>query len=379
MKYSMMATTVTGLEDVASKEVSVLLGVEARPDRSRIFFETDLEGIYLANLRCRCIHRLFILVHRGEAKSLDDIYEQVRGLSLADYISPQSSFAIRAQRHGEHPFTSLDIAAIAGKAVIEAYLREKGVRLRVNLRNPDVEVYVLLRNSELLVGVNTTGESLHKRGYRVYDHPAAIKTTIASAMILLSEWRSDEVFLDPMCGGATIPIEAALLARKVPHNAFGRSFAFTNLLLHDPEVYAKVCENLRKQVSRDELQIYGVEISPKHVDGARRNASSAGVSDVVRVIEGDATRLEEFLPLSPDKVVVNLPYGIRSSRPKALSKLYTGLLKSLSRFAVSCSLVAITAAAQVFRESAQSVGAEIVEERRVLHGNLEASIFKCFL
>ena len=100
---------------------------------------------------------------------------------------------------------------------------------------------------------------------------------------------------------------------------------------------------------------------------------------MVRVIEGDATRLEEFLPFSPDKVVVNLPYGIRSSRPKALSKLYTGLLKSLSRFAGSCSLIAITAAAQVFRESAQSVGAEIVEERRVLHGNLEASIFKCFL
>jgi len=157
------------------------------------------------------------------------------------------------------------------------------------------------------------------------------------------------------------------------------NFAVTKLLLHDEQLYQRVCEKLLKQVSREEFPIYGVEISPKHVEGARRNAQSAGVLDTVRIIEGDATRLESFLTVSPEKVVVNLPYGIRSARPKALAKLYGGLLSSLSRFAGGCVLVAITAASRQFKESANNAGVSIVEERRVLHGNLEVSVFKCLV
>lgn len=224
MKYRVMATTISGLEDVASEEISKLLNTPVCPDKGRVFFETNLEGIYVANLLSRCLHRLFILLHSGVAQGLKDIYNQVKSLPFTEYIAPNQSFAIRAQRSGEHDFTSLDIASIAGKAVIDGYLEERGVRLRVDLNQPDVEIYVLLRDGELLVGINTTGESLHKRGYRVYDHPAAIKTTLASGMILLSGWKPEEVFLDPMCGGATIPIEAALMARRVPNNAFGRKF-----------------------------------------------------------------------------------------------------------------------------------------------------------
>lgn len=224
MKYQLMATTIAGLEDIASDEVSQLLGVKASLERSRVFFVTDLKGIYLTNLLSKCLHHVFILLHRGRAVTLNDVYRQVVGLSFTEYISPNQSFAVRAERYGEHPFTSLDIASKVGKAVIDSYLKERGVRLRVNLDEPDVEVYALLRHEELIIGVNTSGESLHKRGYRVYQHPAAIRTTLAASMIKLSGWSPSEVFLDPMCGGATIPIEAALLAKAVPNDAFGRKF-----------------------------------------------------------------------------------------------------------------------------------------------------------
>ena len=381
MRQYFFTTTVMGLEGVAAREVEAILGpgVRAEPERSRgrVFFEGPLEAIYELNLRARTLHRLFLLLHRGRFECLRDIYRVARGLDYTPVIGPEQSFAVRAERVGQHDFTSMDVAAEVGQAVIDSYMASRGVRLKVDLDEPDVEIYVFVRDDEFLIGLNTTGPSLHKRGYRVYKHPAALRTSVAAAMLYLADWKGEGSLLDPMCGGGTIPIEGALMARRFPPGAFrGHAFSFLKLPMADVEEFARRRERALADASEELFNITGIDKFRAVLLGAEKNASSAGVADTVRFLLGDATRLEEFVREAPTHVVVNPPYGVRM-RPRSLKRLYHGFLSSLSRVSPGCRLVLITAAKKTFRRAAEAVGVEVLDEKPIRHGELWASIFVC--
>ena len=157
------------------------------------------------------------------------------------------------------------------------------------------------------------------------------------------------------------------------------NFAFINLPFYEEETYRAVREEIYGYIRRDSYKIFGVEISPKHVQGAKLNVVSAKVEDAVKIIEGDATKLEKFMMIAPKKVVVNLPYGIRSAKPKVLSNLYTRFLSSLSKITKGCTIVALTTEKPLFKEAAKEAGIELIDERWILHGNLQAYILKCSL
>ncbi|RLI12932.1 hypothetical protein DRO33_01970 [Candidatus Bathyarchaeota archaeon] len=373
------ATTVMGLEDVCAGEVQRILGLSERPElgRGRIFFRGPLEAIYELNIRARTLHKLFLLLHRGRFESLRDIYLAARRLDYTDIIRPDQSFAIRAERVGQHDFTSMDVAAQVGQAVIDSYTASRGVRLKVNLDEPDVEIYAFVRDDEFLLGVNTTGPSLHKRGYRVFKHPAALRTSVAAAMLYLAGWDGRGLLLDPMCGGGTIPIEGALMARRVPPGSFRRGeFAFLSLPFADEEEFSRRLEEALRAASKDRFNIIGMDKFRAYLDGAARNARSAGVEDTITFVQGDATRLADYLAEAPTHVVVNPPYGVRF-KLRGLMRLYKGFLSSLSDLAPGCRLVLITAAKGTFRRAAEGAGVEVLEERRILHGDMWASIFIC--
>lgn len=378
---SFFTTAVMGLEEVAAREVEAILGpgVRAEPElgRGRVFFKAPFEAIYELNLRARTLHKLFFLLYRGRFEELEDIYRAARGLDYTSVIEPEQSFAVRAERVGQHDFTSMDVAARVGQAIIDSYMASRGVRLKVNLDEPDVEIYAFVRDDEFLMGLNTTGPSLHKRGYRIYKHPAALRTSVAAAMLYLADWRGDGALLDPMCGGGTIPIEGALMARCFPPGAFrGHAFAFLKLPIADVEEFDRRRERALAEASREIFDITGIDKFRAVLFGAEKNASSAGVADTVRFLLGDATRLEEFLEEPPTHVVVNPPYGVRM-RPKGLRRLYRGFLSSLSNLSPGCRLVLITAAKKTFRSSAEAVGIKVLDEKPIRHGELWASIFVC--
>ena len=380
-RWSFFATTVMGLEDVAAHEIRAILGsgVEVRPERGRgrVFFEGPLEAIYELNLRARALHRLFLLLHRGRFEGLEDIYRAAKGLDYAPVIGPEQSFAVRAERVGQHDFTSMDVAARVGQAIIDSYMASKGIRLKVNLDEPDVEVHAFVRDDELLIGLDTTGPSLHKRGYRVYKHPAALRTSVAAAMLYLAGWNGEGALLDPMCGGGTIPIEGALMARRFPPGAFrGHAFAFLRLPMADVGEFVRRRERALAEASRDIFDITGMDKFRAVLLGAEKNASSAGVADTVRFLLGDATELGDYVESPPTHVVVNPPYGVRM-RPRGLRRLYHRFLSSLSDLSPGCRLVLITAARRTFRSAAEAAGVEVLEEKPIRHGELRASIFVC--
>ena len=370
-----LATTIKGMEDIAAREIEELGGCNIELKSERIFFQGDENLIYRINIRSRCIHKLIFILNHGKAMGLDEIYSLAKSIEYSEVIGLHQTFAVRTTRVGNHDYTSIDVSATVGQAIVDYFNEVKGARPRVNLKNPDVEISVYVKDDEVTIGVNTTGESLHRRNYRVYDHPAAIKTTLASCMVRLSDWHGEE-FLDPMCGGGTIAIEAALMARKFPPGFFRRNLAFTRLLFYEAEAHKNELEKALEEVDRSCFKICGFDLSPKHVNGAIINASSAGVDDTISFFVQDATREDAYKTVNAKYIVVNPPYGIRQYRPRILKDLYIRFLKALSCSLSGSTLVLITGAPRIFEEALAYINCKIIEIRSVKHGNLPAKVYK---
>ncbi len=320
----LLLTTERGIEQVAAREVEEL--IHRRPDiagEGRLRVDAAEQDILTLNYRSNSLHRVVLLLYEGEVSNLEEIYTVVRRLPFEEYLSPGQSFAVRALRTGKHPFTSLDIARVAGQAVIDRYASARGVRLRVNLRAPQVVVRVELRHSLCYVGVDTTGESLHRRGYRVYQHPAPLKPSISYALVRIAEWHAHERLLDPFCGSGTICIEAARYAMNMPNLLRRDSFLFWNLEFLPLEEFRSLVHRIDSQIRSVELSVRGCDISPEHVAGARLNAEHAGVD--VEFFTCDATRIS----LECDRVVTNLPYGLRMGNMRKVKRLYREFERNL--------------------------------------------------
>ncbi|MEM1624118.1 MAG: tRNA (guanine(6)-N2)-methyltransferase [Candidatus Nezhaarchaeales archaeon] len=375
MSLEFMITTVEGFEDVAAQEIKELGGYDIEVGSARVFFRGEINLMYRINIKSRCAHKLILVLGRGQALGLSDVYRFAKSINYFDVIKSSQSFAVRTTRVGEHDYTSIDVSAHVGQAIIDNFKEVKGIRPRVDLKNPDVEVDVYVKDSEIVIGINTTGESLHKRNYRIYDHPAALKTTLATCMLRFSGWEG-EGLLDPMCGGGTITIEAALMARRFPPGFFRKSMAFTKLSFYDPKVHREEVERALEEANREHFEIYGFDVSPKHIKGALSNASSAGVDDTIQFAIRDCTREETYNDLDVKFVVVNPPYGIRQGRPKALRDLYTKFLKAISQKLSGAILTTIVGCPRIFEMALESVELNVLDSRSVKHGNLPTKVYK---
>lgn len=344
----LLCTTVPGLEDVCSEELRDLTGCRVRERplgvRGRVVVRCpEDEALDLArriNSESLTVHRVAILLggfeieHRDE-RGLDEIREACLDLPFERYITEQDTFGVRPSRLGEHDFTSVDVGAAVGDAVIERVKREAGFRPEVNLDAPSVIIRADVVGDRVLVGVCTTGDrSLHQRGYRVYDHPAALNPVIAQGLLRLAG--DPESLIDPTCGGATIPIEA---------------------LLSDPN-----------------REAVGVEKFRSHYEGARLNVLAAGVE--AEVYLGDSTRLFEEVPELRDRefeaAVFNPPYGLKIANPRVVERLYHGLARVLS------DLVDVVATVTPRRDwmvdAMEEHGFRLRHERWARHGGLDVRI-----
>ncbi len=328
-----------GIEDVGAEEVLAELGGDTRYElmSGRIYHVVDninIESIY----RLRSINRVILLLWRGRiGRRYEELLEDIKGVygisGLSRYVSPLNSFAVVSERIGEHEYTSMDVSRILGDIVIKMVYEETGLKPRVDLRTPDVVIYAFIRETEIFIGILLSGpHSLHRRGYRIYNHPAALKPTLAYAMLRFSGTKDKQVIIDPMCGGGTIPIEAALL--------------------------------------HEDAEIYCYDINPRHIRGAKQNALAAGVSDKIFFGVWDARRIDE-LNLEPDHMISNPPYGIRYGDPSAIRRLYYKYLESASKILrAGGRITMITTEYNYVSKIADKLGYRIIMQRMVKHGGL---------
>ncbi|AEM38044.1 rRNA (guanine-N(2)-)-methyltransferase [Pyrolobus fumarii 1A] len=335
--YTLIFTTNPGIEDIAAEEIAAKLNasiVSADKLRGRVIAKVAEDKLYRVDL-LRSIHRARILLGETsvcrERACLEHIREFIETLPLSEYITPRVSFAVRAERVGEHEYTSLDIARVAGDAVINLVRSVYGERPPVDLDHPHVIIAVDVMFDKLYVSIELGGDlSWHRRGYRVYEHPASLKPTLAYAMLIISGVRDSEVVMDPMCGGGTIPIEALLF-------------------LEDARA---ICS----------------DFNPLHIRGAKMNAMAARVYKRMKFYVHDARRISEVVK-SVDRIVLNPPYGIRLGNPRDIRALYTDFLREISRLDFR-RLVMITTEHVHVKNVAERIGLKIVHERVVAHGNL---------
>ncbi len=358
------STSAPGLEFVAAKEIEKRrLGkvVEIREGKGRVFYESDFENIPALNYTLRSVERVVLVLSRSDVGSLEEIYDIVREIDFS-FIKPEWSFAIRSNRVGEHDFTSIDISRVAGKAVIDSYMERRNVRLKVNLNEPDVIIRCDLVDNDFIVGLDTTGdEGLHKRNYRIYQHPAPLNPTIAASLIYLSEWNSKQTLLDPMCGSGTILFEAGMIAKDIPICKFRRDFAFKKFIDKDWEIKERDVE----------LKLYGVEKFRKHVEGAKRIAEFVGID--VRFMQGEAEKINDYFN-EIDYVITNPPYGLRIGKKRIIERLYSSFLRAAHAI-VNEKLIVITAEIKIFKKYAEELFD--VKMFNVRYGGLHTGVFVC--
>ncbi len=376
LRYECFATTISGLERYAAEEAFEVAGVDAEPDVGKIIFKADLRQIITLNLASRMLHRVFITLARGKAENLNDVHRLAGEVDYSEFIARDQSFAVKGERHSkDKPFTSLDMAAAVGRAVIESFREKTGVRLRVDLDNPDVQLYALIRDSEFFLGLNTTGKSLHRRFYRAFHHRAALHPTIAVGMMRIAGWRRWQSLLDPMCGSGTIPIEAALTALNVPPGAkkIGE-LSLSNLMFIDQELVEMARVELERAVDEDfKPRITGTDASQKSVKGAKLNAEKAGVLDLIELEVRDVFKIREWLREEPDQILMNPPYGIRMGIRK-IKEFYENACKRIADAAPGSKLTAVVSKPGAFSKALQKAGYIVKKEIPVVYGRLNAVI-----
>lgn len=314
----LVATTTPGLEAFAVDEIKSRVGAEATVHhQGAVRFTANPQAIATLNHRARSLNRVLLVVGEACVESLTDIYAATRAVPVERYLAAGKPFAVRGSRHGEHEFTSVDVAERAGQAIVDRTATELDRRLPVDLDDPAYVFRAYVRNDRFVLALDTTGKrSLHRRHWRECEHETPLRPTIAHAMLRAVEYTPSETLLDPMCGSGTIPIEAARWAtRSAPGSR--RAFAYEALTTPVPPPPSV-------SASSHPAAIVGTDRQRRWVDCAWANAEAGSVRDAVDFVQADATRL----PLHADVVAVDLPFGIRTST--ALTPLYDAVSERLN-------------------------------------------------
>lgn len=309
----MVAKTFQGLEDVLAEELRGLGAENVEPGRRMVSFEGDLEMLYKANLCCRTALRILKPIYRFTARNTDELYEHTKEFDWGSLMSVGSTFSIDTVAYSDEFTHSRFVTYRVKDAIVDWFKDRYGEEKRpgVRLQDADVMINVHIAGERVTLSLDSSGESLHKRGYRVAQTEAPINEVLAAGIILKSGWRGDSPFVDPMCGSGTFLIEAALIAANINPGVYRRHFSFENWKDYDHELFDRLYNDDSQE--RDfEYKIYGADMSPQAVEIAARNIKSAGVGRMIDLQTKPLSAWTEA-PEPSGVLVTNPPYGERIS------------------------------------------------------------------
>lgn len=316
--HKIIAKTFSGLEEVLKKEIKRIGGENVRKGKRAVFYEGSQEIIYKSNYYLRTAIRILKEIEYFQFKSPDQFYLKCKTLKWDNYFSNNQTFAINSTVVNSRDFRNSMYATLKAKDAIADYFREKtGNRPNVDTENPDIFINVHIFENSCTLSLDSSGESLHKRGYRVIQGEAPLNEVLAAGMILLSGWFGNSDFVDPMCGSGTLPIEAAMIAQNIPAARFRKHFAFENWNDYNNELFMKIKEEYVKREYR--YKIYASDISPGNLLNAQTNARRALVFNKIKFKNIDFKDLD--IPVKNATIIINPPYGERL-KSNQLDQLY---------------------------------------------------------
>lgn len=318
MTNELIAKTLQGLENVLAEELAALGANDIRTGRRMVSFSGDKEMMYRANFCLRTAIRILKPIKHFQAENADQVYEQIKDIAWEEYMQPASSFAVDAVVYSEAFRHSKFVAYRVKDAIVDYFREHSGKRPSVRLNNPDVRLNIHIAETECTLSLDSSGESLHRRGYRTEAVEAPLNEALAAGIILLTGWRGECDLIDPMCGSGTFPIEAALIAKNIAPGVFRQGYAFEKWNDFD----AELLETIYNDDSRERLfehKIYAYDNNPKAIEIATRNIKAAGAGKDIVIRQQPFRQFTR--PKEKAVLITNPPYGERIS-PNDLMGLY---------------------------------------------------------
>ena len=359
-----------GLEAVLKKEI-LDLGYEiSRVEDGRVTFLGDMEAVCYGNIFLRTTDRILLKVGEFHAETFDQLFEETRALPWEEYIPRDGKFWVtKAASVKSRLFSPSDIQSIMKKAMVERLKDRYGISWFEETGAP-YPVRVFLMKDQVTVGLDTTGISLHKRGYRLMTAKAPITETLAAALIMLTPWRENRILVDPFCGSGTIPIEAAMMACRIAPG-MNRSFQaqqWENL------IPAKLWEGAREEAREMadlavETDIQGYDIDGTVIKAARENARRAGVGEKIHFQQRPVAQLSHPKPYG--FIITNPPYGERIEDKKDLPELYGQMGEAFRRLATWSECV-ITS----YEQAEKYIGRKADKNRKIYNGMLKTYYYQ---
>ena len=315
------ATVARGLEPIAAAELERLGAKEVRPDFTGVHFVGDKALLYRVNLWARTIFRVLVPIHEFACFDAQMLYQEVQNISWDAYLRPNNTLAVDCtggnQKLNHTHFTALQVK----NAIVDQQRDKSGHRSSVDTESPDVRINVHIHQDRCILSLDSSGTSLHRRGYRPAMGLAPLKETLAAAILDMAEWDANLPFLDPLCGSGTLPLEAALKGLNIAPGLFRENFGFFRWLDFDEALWEEIwAEAENSEISDLKAPIWGSDKDPDILNQARTNAQRCGIEDKVTFTQTELSQLEA--PTDSGVLICNPPYGERLGDERELGELY---------------------------------------------------------
>jgi len=324
------AATSKGLSEVLEKELQELGVKTTGKVIAGVFFEGSWEDVYQVNLQSRIASRIIKPVLDFPAYQGDELYHNILKHDFTKYIDVKQTIKVEASVK-ESKIRDQRFIAMKVKDAIVDQLRDKfGERPNVEAEDPDLRIYVRAKNNEFSVAIDTTGDSLFMRGYRLEAGEAPMKENLAAGLLWMSEWDRQSTIIDPMCGSGTILIEAALMAMKLAPGSLRKKFGFMKLKNYDKAAWERVVEESMDQEIEDlPFRFYGYDIDKKVLRIAKENARRAGVDHLIEFRPGSVATLTKPAEVEKGLIITNPPYSVRLGDEDNVKDVYRDFSHSL--------------------------------------------------
>ena len=309
--FKMVATTMFGLEEVLATELKNLGAQDVETGVRNVSFVGDKGFMYKANIALRTAIRILKPIKRFKVFDEDDLYKKIQQIEWERYMSVDSTFAIGAVVNSKSFTTNSHYISLKSKDAIADYFRHKyHKRPNVDVKHPDLKIHVHIQKDLCSISLDSSGDSLHKRGYRNLTNIAPINEVLAAGLVLLSGYTGDCNFIDPMCGSGTILIEAAMIANNIPANINRKEFGFENWDDYDEDLFFTIQESLLKKIRSSHFKIMGFDKAPSAVRKAKENVENANLTEFIGVhhVNFFNSMKEVF---GKTTILFNPPYGER--------------------------------------------------------------------
>lgn len=367
-EFNMLAKTYFGLEDILAKELTELGANEIETERRAVRFKGDKALLYKANLCLRSAIRILVPIAQFKATDADEVYEKAKKINWEEYIGIKQNFIINETVNSENFRHSKFVAYRLKDAIADYFTELYDKRPSVSITSPDIYIDIHISHNECTISLDSSGVSLHKRGYRSSQNEAPISEAQAAGMLLMAGWDGSKDFIDPMCGSGTFLIEAALIALNIPPCIYRTQFAFEKWKDFDKELF----DDLYNDDSEEREfthKIIGYDVNPNTVKIAQENIKAAGLSKYIEVQCRDIANFEEVT--EPSLIVTNPPYGERL-KPEDLRDLYREIGRALKHKFVNGEAWVISSHA----ENLAAIGLKPSQRVELKNGALDCEFWK---